>query len=94
MLTKLFHCSAVYSDARIKAVEQWGGRDGESSEIGTRENYLANERVGFISIIVLSERRKMGSSSMATLLTKVDYTSLTLISLISPPSVILLFKKY
>jgi len=36
MLTKLFHCSAVYSDARIKAAEQWGGRDGESSEIGTR----------------------------------------------------------
>lgn len=38
MLTKLFHCSAVYSDARIKATEQWDGRDGESSEIGTRQD--------------------------------------------------------
>lgn len=54
MLTKLFHCSAVYSDARIKATEQWGGRDGESSEIGTRQdervNSLTNE-VGFIAIV-------------------------------------------
>lgn len=59
MLTKLFHCSAVYSDARIKAAEQWDGRNGESSEIGTRrgrESYLANERVGFIPIIVLNKR--------------------------------------
>lgn len=76
MLTKLFHCSAVYSDARIKAAEQWGGRDGESSEIGTRENYLTNERGGFISIIVLSERRQMDSASLGTLLTKFDFAHL------------------
>jgi len=49
MLTKLFHCSAVYSDARIKAAEQWGGRDGESSEIGTRRGREKERERGELS---------------------------------------------
>lgn len=77
MLTKLFHCSAVYSDARIKATEQWGGRDGESSEIGTRQdervNSLTNELASSRSSFRMGEDKQICVLLSCTVLKEVTY---------------------